>query len=256
MPRLCNCRIFYNAASHYYSTLLQIYPFIRNCPEIFLLIIKSLLLRFTSPGLKGRSILSKLSALKSLDPLVNYQSFMESSDFSQLISSFETSNSVINSYFVNSSITEFLDSLMLNDFNTYLPNDILYKTDTTSMSHSLEVRAPFLDNQVIEYASLISSSNKLTSSQSKIPLRTLAMDLLPASITNRPKQGFLPPLNYWLRVPSFKAHFKEVIYSCPFFNQRFLDNLFAYSNLGFDNSSVLFQLYMFSCVYNKHNFYI
>ena len=126
-----------------YSTLLKIYPLIRNCPEIFLLLIKSLLLRFTSPGFKGRSILSKLSALKSLDPLVNYQSFMEPTDFSQLISSFETSTSVINSLFVNPTITEFLDSLMVHDFNTYLPNDILYKTDTTSMYHSLEIRAPF-----------------------------------------------------------------------------------------------------------------
>ena len=218
--------------------------------------ISSILLKILPPGFKGRSLLSNLYSLKSLYYHANYQAFLDDIDLPSLLTSF--SNNSHHSSFSSSanSLPDFMERLLNNDFTTYLPNDILFKTDTTSMYHSLELRAPFLDNNVIDYASKIHVTSKLSPNCSKIPLRTIASKLLPETITRRPKQGFLPPLNHWLRVPSFYDHFKEVIYSCPYFKHQFLESIFSTSSFGVDNSSILFQLYMFSCVYLKHRFYI
>jgi len=238
-----------------YSTLLKLYPYIKSSPDLLLSILKFSFLRYVSPGLKGRSIFSKLSSLKSLYFSTNYQNFLDEADLSQYLIPLELPT-VNNNLTSASNISTFMDRLMLHDFKTYLPNDILFKTDTTSMCHSLELRAPFLDNNVIDYAFSMQSSLKLTNHSSKIPLRTLASQILPTSICKRPKQGFLPPLNHWLRIPSFYDHFRAVIYSCPFYKHSSLDKIFHTSSIGLDNSSIMFQFYMFACVHLKHQFYL
>ena len=81
----------------------------------------------------------------------------------------------------------------------YLPDDILYKCDRMSMAHSLEVRPPFLDHRIVEYASRLPEHLKVNGSQLKFVLRELMRDKLPASILDRKKQGFDIPAHHWLR---------------------------------------------------------
>ena len=85
------------------------------------------------------------------------------------------------------------------DVETYLPDDILVKTDRASMLHSLEVRVPLLDHKVLELAFRMPTSLKLQGGRSKRILRRAFADLLPAPILERGKQGFGLPLAAWLR---------------------------------------------------------
>ncbi len=81
----------------------------------------------------------------------------------------------------------------------YLPDDILYKCDRMSMAHSLEVRPPFLDHRIVEFAARLPENLKLGNGTLKHVLRELVRGKIPASVLNRPKQGFDIPVHHWLR---------------------------------------------------------
>lgn len=83
------------------------------------------------------------------------------------------------------------------DFHTYLRDDFLVKSDRASMYNSLEVRVPFLDNDVIDYA-FTKGVKHVTLSDTKIQLRKLLSDKLP-EIARRPKKGFGIPLGSWMK---------------------------------------------------------
>ncbi len=85
------------------------------------------------------------------------------------------------------------------DFHTYLPNDILAKVDTASMSNSLEVRSPFLDHRVVEFAASLPLSLKLHGRQRKYLLARAFGDCLPPELPFARKKGFGVPLAAWFR---------------------------------------------------------
>jgi asparagine synthase (glutamine-hydrolysing) len=85
--------------------------------------------------------------------------------------------------------------------DTYLPDDILTKVDRASMACGLEVRAPFLDTELVDFIQLLPSSFKLGRNQTKRLLKRAAASRLPASILARPKKGFGIPVASWLRGP-------------------------------------------------------
>lgn len=92
---------------------------------------------------------------------------------------------------------EDLQQMLFSDCLVYLPQDILTKVDRASMSHSLEVRSPFLDRTVIEIAFSRAAKSHLGLGKGKKWLRQAFSDDLPESIWNRRKQGFGVPLNKW-----------------------------------------------------------
>jgi len=81
---------------------------------------------------------------------------------------------------------------------TYLQDDILAKVDRASMLHSLEVRAPFLDIELVDFLRRLPADMKLRGGTSKWILRKAAHALLPADILTRRKQGFALPVGGWL----------------------------------------------------------
>jgi asparagine synthase (glutamine-hydrolysing) len=85
------------------------------------------------------------------------------------------------------------------DFQYYLPDDILCKVDRMSMAHSLEVRPPFLDRRICEFALSLPEELKIRRSQLKFVLRELMKGKLPPSILRRKKVGFDIPVHEWLR---------------------------------------------------------
>lgn len=85
------------------------------------------------------------------------------------------------------------------DVETYLPGDILVKVDIASMAYGLECRSPFLDHRVAELAARMPQRLKMRGGQGKLILREVFADLLPESITKRPKMGFGVPLDHWFR---------------------------------------------------------
>lgn len=98
-----------------------------------------------------------------------------------------------------------LNQYLWADQRYYLPDDILTKCDRMSMAHSLEVRPPFLDHRVIEFANSLPENLKLATKaptrdgRLKFVLRSLMADKLPAAVLNRPKQGFDIPTHQWFR---------------------------------------------------------
>jgi asparagine synthase (glutamine-hydrolysing) len=85
------------------------------------------------------------------------------------------------------------------DQNYYLPDDILYKTDRMSMAHSLEVRPPFLDPRIVDFAASLPLDLKIRGFQQKYLLRQLMRDKLPESVIARKKTGFDIPAHDWFR---------------------------------------------------------
>jgi asparagine synthase (glutamine-hydrolysing) len=85
--------------------------------------------------------------------------------------------------------------------DTYLPDDILTKVDRASMACSLEVRAPFLDTELVDEVEALPASFKYSHGQTKRLLKHAANGRLPASIVERPKKGFGIPVARWLRGP-------------------------------------------------------
>jgi len=81
----------------------------------------------------------------------------------------------------------------------YLPEDILYKCDRMSMAHSLEVRPPFLDHRIVEFAATLPENLKIHGSTLKYVLRELMKDKLPPRIITRRKEGFDIPAHHWFR---------------------------------------------------------
>ncbi|MBN1394192.1 MAG: asparagine synthase (glutamine-hydrolyzing) [Pirellulales bacterium] len=92
-----------------------------------------------------------------------------------------------------------LTAFGLADLVTYLPCDLMTKTDIASMAHGLECRQPFLDHLVVELAARMPRRLKFRGGRGKMVLRKAFGDLLPESIRRRSKMGFGVPLDHWFR---------------------------------------------------------
>ncbi len=92
-----------------------------------------------------------------------------------------------------------VSKMMFTDLQTYLSEDILTKVDRTSMAHALEVRSPFLDYRLVEFACRLPLGFKIRGRTTKRILRDAAQDLVPSAIMKRPKQGFQVPLGKWFK---------------------------------------------------------
>ncbi len=95
----------------------------------------------------------------------------------------------------NASLNDFLYA----DLRLVLPDDMLTKVDRMSMAHGLEVRVPFLDHRVVEFANQLPVSSKINGGIRKRIVQDTFRDILPAELYNRPKKGFEVPLLKWLR---------------------------------------------------------
>ena len=93
----------------------------------------------------------------------------------------------------------YLNRFLWLDQLNYLPDDILYKSDRMSMAHSLEVRPPFLDHRIVEFAARLPESLKIRGGRLKFILRELMRDRLPRPVLTRKKEGFDIPAHDWLR---------------------------------------------------------
>lgn len=136
-----------------------------------------------------------------------------------------------------------LGSYLWFDQKYFLPDDILMKVDRMSMAHSLEVRPPFLDHRIVEFAASLPEHLKIRGSRQKVLLKELMKSKLPASVISRKKVGLDFPAHDWLRtwlrellldtISDAQANYSE------FFNfdiiKRYLEaHLSRRANLGYN----------------------
>ncbi|MCC7430445.1 asparagine synthase (glutamine-hydrolyzing) [bacterium] len=102
----------------------------------------------------------------------------------------------------------------------YQPDDLLMKVDKMSMANSLEVRVPFLDYRLVEFAALLPENFKLKGFESKFLLKEFSKKLLPEQVVRKKKQGFVPPLREWFR-NELKDFTKDNLLSKNAFTRQF-----------------------------------
>lgn len=151
-----------------------------------------------------------------------------------------------------------LDNALNIDINTYLSDDLLYKSDMASMANGLELRSPFLDHTLMEKMAAVPSEMKIKLLTKKKILKDIAIyyDLLPKEIVYRRKQGFNIPQNKWFKGP-LKGYLKNRILSSNMMGiifdrnkvERYLNDYFR-TNLNYDNN--IFALLVLSLWFDKY----
>jgi asparagine synthase (glutamine-hydrolysing) len=139
-----------------------------------------------------------------------------------------------------------IDQATRLDFTTYLVDDILVKVDRASMLTSLEVRAPFLDYRMIDFAfGRVPATLKADGSGRKILLRRLAARVLPKELDLERKQGFSIPLHKWFE-GEWGDYMTSVLRSSDgFFDRRQVEALIAGQRRGRSNQQRIFALTLF-----------
>ncbi len=140
------------------------------------------------------------------------------------------------------------------DFHSYLPDDILVKVDRASMLSSLEVRSPWLDHRIVEFAfGRLPDDVRATSRDRKILLRRLARRLLPPEFDVARKQGFSIPLHAWFRGPWGSAIEDALLGSSTTpFRSGVVQELIRGQRRGLNNSNRLFALAIFELWRAEH----
>lgn len=117
-----------------------------------------------------------------------------------------------------------IDNALLFDIMTYLPEDLLYKTDIASMANSLEIRSPFLNHELFELTAQIPFHFKIKLFNKKYIFKKLLLKnkYLPKEIIYRKKRGFTAPINKWLK-GSHRGLLLEKMSSKKFINSNIFD---------------------------------
>lgn len=134
------------------------------------------------------------------------------------------------------------------DFHTWLTGDILMKADKMTMANSLELRVPFLDKEVFEFASKIPMRYRMMNGTTKYVLREAVKDILPKEVAERPKLGFPVPTRKWLK-DEFYNWAREIIDASPIdhlINKQFIMQLLDdHKNNVRDNSRKVWTVLIF-----------
>ncbi|WP_319525808.1 asparagine synthase (glutamine-hydrolyzing) [uncultured Desulfosarcina sp.] len=161
------------------------------------------------------------------------------------------------SYWARFPEADHVTRMLYTDIKTYLPGDILVKVDRTSMAHALEVRAPLLDHEIVEYAASLPSRWKILGRQKKIILRKAFATLLPETFLARRKQGFTVPLASWFRKELKPLFVSEVLDNpelCEFFCVENLKKFWEVHQAGRgDHGQLLWTILSFA-IWHKEYF--
>ncbi|MFZ2388533.1 MAG: XrtA/PEP-CTERM system amidotransferase [Polaromonas sp.] len=136
------------------------------------------------------------------------------------------------------------------DLKTYLVGDINTKVDRASMAHSLEVREPLMDHELVEWLATLPSSHKINGQEGKYIFKKSMEPYLPNDVLYRPKMGFAVPLARWFRGP-LKQRVRDAVLgdrlaSTGWFNPTYLRHLVdAHQSGASDYSAPLWTLLMF-----------
>ena len=149
-----------------------------------------------------------------------------------------------------------LHKKMFLDMHLWLPNDILLKADKMTMAHSLELRVPYLDRKVWDYAKTMTSDLLLDDHQTKTTFRKSTESVLPEDWVKRKKKGFPVPIRQWLWEEKYAAQFREMFdqpYAKEFFDTELLKKwLTEHQEKKANHQRKLYTVYSFLLWYKAY----
>ncbi len=229
------------------------------CPQAMRAVVKRMLLKLMPPMTEERSFAGKLRRLVDLGDVDGLQRYL------QIISRFpEDARRRIHGERLRAAAPQAsirvlqeklagdptINAIMELDLRSYLVDDILVKVDRAAMAHSLEVRSPFLDPDVVDLAMALPYRFKQHGANRKRILKDTFKDLLPNEIFARPKMGFGVPVAAWLRgdwqQPATELLLDGHLVRDAWFDRDAVEDLLdAHGNEQADNSYPLFALLVF-----------
>lgn len=158
------------------------------------------------------------------------------------------------SYYDKVSDLDVVTKMQYIDFNFWLIYDILLKADKMSMANSLEVRVPYLDREVIEYASKLPSKYKIVGNETKYAFRKVAKEELVDKVADKKKLGFPVPIREWLKEDDVYQEVKNMfLESGYFFKPKKIIKLLDDHKAGKrDNSRKIWTIYTFLVWYQEY----
>lgn len=142
----------------------------------------------------------------------------------------------------------------------WLENDSNVKVDRASMAYSVEVRSPFLDYNIIEFARTLPVAFRYDKKRKKKILKDILKEYIPEELFDLPKKGFAVPLDGWIR-NELRKDFEEnltddFLYTVPNLNVKRFKSMFQEHLKGdYDYSSYIWRLYVLSRWYQEFGFY-
>jgi asparagine synthase (glutamine-hydrolysing) len=152
-----------------------------------------------------------------------------------------------------------MNQFLYTDARLVLPNDMLTKVDLMSMANSLEVRVPFLDYRVVDFASKLHSDLKITPNIRKRILQESYRSVLPKELYKRPKKGFEVPLLAWFKT-DLKHALDETVFNPDYLESQGIFRPAAIMNIRqqlhsanpADTPAQVWALYVFQSWYKKY----
>jgi asparagine synthase (glutamine-hydrolysing) len=231
-----------------YNQIFKINRVLKYFPQTFTSILNKYSNSLLPIGFKGKALISRLNYDRSVGLPINLLHFdiiSRKKMFKDISHINICAEDIFESLISNDK--DILQRAMKFDFSNSFVNDILFKVDRMSMLNSLEMRAPFLDKNIIEFAfSKVPISLKANASQRKIILKQLAQKILPKEFDLTRKLGFSFPLDELIMRHKNIKLIKDVLYdSKSIFNQEFVSSIFDGLNKGRANADRIFMLYCF-----------
>jgi len=158
-----------------------------------------------------------------------------------------SSRNYTESLFVKTKNEDTLSKMLYFDTKTWLVDDLLIKADRMSMAASLELRVPFLDYRLVEFAATIPSKHKIKKGEGKYPLKKMMEGILPNDIIYRKKMGFPTPLKLMFQ-NELRGYAENLLLSdetklLQFFKKCRIEKLIEeHNNDKFDHHKTLWQL--------------
>ena len=243
----------------HYRRILKMKNRVKYCPTVIRRIVSTSATNLLPAGFKGKNWLQGLSVdFEKGTPQIAY--YFDHRLRKKLLSNYQNHLSVseeIRNKFLSTD-SDIIQRATKLDFNTYLKDDILVKVDRASMLNSLEIRAPFLDQRVIEFAyKSVPSDYKVNNKSEKILLKYMASKILPTNFDLKRKQGFSIPLGSWLKSGPYRDMFNDILLSSDcVFDKKVISSLLNGQDMGLNNSERLFSVFMFELWRKEYGCYI
>ena len=158
----------------------------------------------------------------------------------------ERSVSATQRYILRAANYNLLSKMLYVDTNTWLPDELLIKADKMTMANSVELRVPFLDHKVLEFAAGLPRNQKVRRWTMKYLAKKALRGYVPEEIVARRKAGFPVPYRMWLR-NSLRGWASEILLDSKtlgrgYFQKRTIEELIQRNSIGADYSKELFSL--------------